>query len=42
MYSLKSMGIEYGFTEELFLPKANILIDEFEVYMKKQSTNDNW
>ena len=42
MYSLKTMGVEYGFTKESFLTKANILIDEFEVYMKKKSTNDNW
>ena len=41
MFSLKSMGVEYGFTEELFLTKANILINEFEIYMKKKSTNDN-
>ena len=42
MYSLKSMGGELGFTKELFLAKANRLISEFEVYMKKKSSNDNW
>ena len=42
MYSLKIRDVEYGFTKESFLAKANILIDEFEGYMKKKSTNDNW
>jgi hypothetical protein len=42
MYSQKTMGIEYGFTKEFFLAKASTLINEFEVYMKKKSSNDNW
>ena len=42
MYSQKSMGVEYGFTEESFLVKAKALILEFEAYMKKESSNDNW
>ncbi|TXD45845.1 DUF4468 domain-containing protein [Polaribacter sp. IC073] len=42
IYSQKSMGIEYGFTKELFLTKANVLITEFEEYMKMESRNDNW
>jgi hypothetical protein len=42
MYSQKYMGVEYGFTEELFLTKVNVLISEFETYMKKESKNDNW
>jgi hypothetical protein len=42
MYSQKAMGIEYGFTEEVFKTEASRLINEFEVYMKKASTNDSW
>jgi hypothetical protein len=36
------MGVEYGFTKEMFIEKANELIADFEVYMKMESTNDNW
>jgi hypothetical protein len=42
MYSQKAMGVEYGFTEETFKTEANRLINEFEIYMKKASTNDSW
>ena len=42
MYSQKAMGIEYGFTEESFLLKANTLILEFETFMKQESNHDNW
>ena len=42
MYSQKTMGAEYGFTQQSFINKANPLIDQFEIYMKKKSTNDNW
>ena len=42
MYSYKQMGVEYGFTKESFQNKANVLIEGFEVFMKKESLNDNW
>ena len=42
MYSQKTMGVEYGFTEAVFKTEATRLINEFEIYMKKASTNDNW
>jgi|TARA_B110000240_G_scaffold128291_1_gene142615 hypothetical protein len=42
MYSSTAFGVEYGFTKEMFLTKANALVNEFEVYMKKKSSNDNW
>ena len=42
MYSQKVMGVEYGFTEDLFKIEASRLINEFEIYMKKASTNDSW
>ena len=42
MYSSTAFGVEYGFTKEMFLTKANAIVNEFEVYMKKKSSNDNW
>jgi hypothetical protein len=42
MYTQKVMGVEYGFTKEMFIEKANELIADFEVYMKMESTNDSW
>ena len=43
MYSKKLIdGTEVGFTKESFFTKANVLVEQFEVYMKKESTNDNW
>jgi len=42
MYSQKTMGIEVGFTKESFLTKTKYLIASFEVFMKKESLNDNW
>ena len=38
----KQMGVEYGFTKESFQNKANVLIEGFEAFMKKESLNDNW
>ena len=43
LYSKKLIdGTEVGFTKESFFTKANVLVEQFEVYMKKESTNDNW
>jgi hypothetical protein len=42
MYSFKVYGIETGFTKEMFLAEANKLINNFDIYMKKKSSNDNW
>ena len=43
MYSQKDInGKQIGFTKELFLAEANKLIDNFDVYMKEKSSNDNW
>jgi len=42
MFSFKVYGIETGFTKEMFLAKTSKLINEFEIYMKKKSSNDNW
>jgi hypothetical protein len=42
MYSFKVYGIETGFTKEMFLVEASKLINNFDIYMKKKSSNDNW
>ena len=42
MYSFKVYGIEKGFTKEMFLVEASKLINNFDIYMKKKSSNDNW
>ena len=42
MYSFKVYGIEKGFTKEMFLAEASKLINNFDIYMKKKSSNDNW
>jgi len=43
MYTQKDIyGGEMGFTKEMFIIEAKKIIQKFEVYMKKKSSNDNW
>jgi len=42
MYSMKTMGIEYGFTPEMFNTSADELILDFETSMIKESNNNDW
>jgi len=41
-YTLKSMGIETGFTPQMFNTEAEALIVSFEAHMQGKSENDNW
>ena len=43
MFAQKDIyGGEMGFTKEMFIIEAKKLIENFEIYMKKKSSNDNW
>jgi hypothetical protein len=42
MYSMKSLGVEYGFTPEMFNKSADELISDFETRMAKKSANTDW
>ncbi len=42
MYSQKVMGVETGFTPEMFNTSSDLLIADFETNMLKKSANDSW
>jgi hypothetical protein len=42
MFSQKTMGVEYGFTPEMFKASAESLISDFENQMLKKGANDDW
>ncbi|WP_299396496.1 DUF4468 domain-containing protein [uncultured Gelidibacter sp.] len=38
----KNLGADYGFTPENFKTEAEVLVKDFEIYMKSISKNDEW
>jgi hypothetical protein len=42
MYSQKVVGVEYGFTPEMFNASANILLKDFETRMLAKAKNTDW
>lgn len=42
MYSQKVMGVEYGFTPEMFNASADVLLTDFETRMLDKGKNTDW
>lgn len=42
LYSMKQMGVEYGFTPEMFNASADRLIQSFDARMTSTDSNSDW